>query len=54
MNQEPRQENPYFMMSEEDLHYYLKELQAVQREVTREYELIQIAIVNKYRERFEK
>lgn len=54
MNQEPRLENPYDQMSDEELSYRLWELQMAQDELNQEFNRVQRAIVNKHIERFER
>ena len=51
MEREPH--NPYELMGEEELYAVVRDLQMYQRELTKEYELVQLAILKRHRESFE-
>ena len=51
MEREPY--NPYDYMSEEELYGVVRDLQMYQRELTKEYDRVQLAILKRHRESFE-
>ena len=51
MNQEPRYQNPYELLTQEELDSITEQFQEHQRELSREYSLLQAARLKKYAER---
>ena len=53
MENERKPYNPYDYMDEEELYGVVRDLQMYQRQLTREYELVQLAILERHRKSFE-